>query len=441
MKKTEILIIGAGPAGLGAAYRLSELGHKNWKIYECNNYPGGQSASFQDMQGFTWDIGGHVIFSRYPYFSKMLSNILKNDYYEHERKSYIWVQKHLIDYPFQNNVHQLPPKLFAECLNGMLDAGMKNQKPKNFEDWLNIKFGAGINRLFMKPFNRKMWKIPLKRMDWKWTGQSIAQPDVKMLIKQYAGENSCKTISGFNNSFIFPAKGGTGALWQKTASKIKNKLFLNKKAVAINIKKKQVIFQDNHAESYEKLVSTMPLDSFASIADPLPVNVRKAVKNLKHTSGLIIGLGIKGRIPLEFSWVYFASDKIPFFRASCYSSYSPFNTPSKNYFSVLTETALAKGETTDVNCLVKRTVKGLLDSRLLMPCHGRNIVSCFIRREEHFYPIPTAGRDESLDIIQGFLEKNGIYSRGRFGTWKYELSSMDQSFMLGKNAIDEIMLC
>ena len=63
-----IVIIGAGPTGLGAAYRLQELGHKNWKIYEKQGYVGGLAASFVDSQGFTWDVGGHVMFSHYKYF-------------------------------------------------------------------------------------------------------------------------------------------------------------------------------------------------------------------------------------------------------------------------------------------------------------------------------------------------------------------------------------
>jgi len=59
----KIVIIGAGPTGLGAAFRLHELGYRNWEIYERNHYIGGLSASFKDNKGFTWDIGGHVLFS------------------------------------------------------------------------------------------------------------------------------------------------------------------------------------------------------------------------------------------------------------------------------------------------------------------------------------------------------------------------------------------
>jgi len=66
MKK--IVIVGAGPCGLGAAYALHEQGHDDWHVYEANDYPGGLSASFVDRQGFTWDIGGHVLFTKNKFY-------------------------------------------------------------------------------------------------------------------------------------------------------------------------------------------------------------------------------------------------------------------------------------------------------------------------------------------------------------------------------------
>ena len=105
----KILIIGAGPTGLGAAFRLQELGHRNWQIFERNNYVGGLSASFKDEKGFTWDVGGHVLFSHYEYFDRLLDNILGRDYLEHKRQAYIRVMNRWVPYPFQNNILSRKP--------------------------------------------------------------------------------------------------------------------------------------------------------------------------------------------------------------------------------------------------------------------------------------------------------------------------------------------
>lgn len=110
MDNLKIVILGAGPCGLGAAYRLNELGYKDWQIYEKNNYVGGLAASFKDDKGFTWDIGGHVIFSHYEYFNRLLAKLLGRDYIEHQRKAYIRIMNRWVPYPFQNNIRYLPKK-------------------------------------------------------------------------------------------------------------------------------------------------------------------------------------------------------------------------------------------------------------------------------------------------------------------------------------------
>ncbi len=88
MKKSEhykVVIIGAGPTGLGTAYRLKELGEHDFKIYERNSYAGGLATSFKDEKGFWWDIGGHVQFSHYEYFDNLMAKLLPDQWLEHQR--------------------------------------------------------------------------------------------------------------------------------------------------------------------------------------------------------------------------------------------------------------------------------------------------------------------------------------------------------------------
>jgi len=97
---SRILIIGGGPTGLGAAYRLRERGYSNWVLYEKTDHLGGLAASFRDERGFTWDVGGHVMFSHYPYYDAVVARLLGNDYLEHERESWIRILDRWVPYPF-----------------------------------------------------------------------------------------------------------------------------------------------------------------------------------------------------------------------------------------------------------------------------------------------------------------------------------------------------
>ena len=88
MSEERIVIIGAGPTGLGAAWRLNELGHANWLLLEQGTEAGGLSASVVDDKGFTWDLGGHVQFSHYDYFDRLMDDLLGPDgWLSHERES------------------------------------------------------------------------------------------------------------------------------------------------------------------------------------------------------------------------------------------------------------------------------------------------------------------------------------------------------------------
>src|SRR5688500_16811349 len=85
MTEPKIVIIGAGPTGLGAAYRLKELGYKNFQLYDRHPYIGGLASSFTDSAGFTWDIGGHVMFSHYKYYDQCFDDLMGKDYQENMR--------------------------------------------------------------------------------------------------------------------------------------------------------------------------------------------------------------------------------------------------------------------------------------------------------------------------------------------------------------------
>lgn len=92
MRPPRIIIIGAGPAGLGAGWRLAELGVNDFAIYDKNPYVGGLATSFVDSAGFTWDIGGHVLHSHYSYFDRMFEAVMHGEYFTHERESWVCIR-------------------------------------------------------------------------------------------------------------------------------------------------------------------------------------------------------------------------------------------------------------------------------------------------------------------------------------------------------------
>jgi len=122
MSVIEYLIIGSGPTGLGAATRLMEKGLV-WPLIEAAPHFGGLAASFTDEQGFTWDLGGHVQFSHYDTFDRYVDLALgKDGWLLHQQESWVWARRSWVPYPFQNNLHRLPPEDRWACVAGLLKA-------------------------------------------------------------------------------------------------------------------------------------------------------------------------------------------------------------------------------------------------------------------------------------------------------------------------------
>ena len=155
-----IVIIGAGPTGLGARYRLDELGHEDWVILEASDRVGGLATSFTDDDGFTWDTGGHVMFSHYPYYDKLVDRLMGDQYSTLNREAWVWMENRFIPYPFQNNVGGLSPETALECLTGAVQAATNaavpnatctERRPANFAEWIQATMGPGIAKHFMVP--------------------------------------------------------------------------------------------------------------------------------------------------------------------------------------------------------------------------------------------------------------------------------------------------
>jgi len=438
----KIVILGAGPTGLGAAYELCKLGYKNWQIYERNSYVGGLSASFQDKKGFTWDIGGHVIFSGNRRFNRLIDTLLGDEIQTFSRESWIWLRDSFVKYPFQNNFHLHPDKgLVLECVVGLLGQINKENSYKNFEEWIYSFFGKGIAKYFMIPYNRKVWAFPLRMMDYNWISERVSIIDINRILKNII----CQVDDsdwGPNSTFRYPIFGGICGLFNKFLPYTNGHLQLSKEVTKILPDRKEIIFGNGERVSYDVLISTIPLNELLKkiIMKNKPGEIGRSAAKLLWNSGYMVGIGIKKPCPSKKNWMYFPQDDSPFYRVTYLSNYSPNMIPKGNYFSFLAESSYSKYKAASRDTIVEETIQGLINSKLITEEDRSLIVSTYMIDAPYSFPVPSLGRDKILKEIQSFLMKNGIFSRGRFGGWKYEVGNMDHSVMQGIEVVDRILL-
>jgi protoporphyrinogen oxidase len=438
-----IVIIGAGPTGLGAGYRLREIGYQNFLILEARNKVGGLASSEKSANGFTYDIGGHVLFSHYPYFDKLFDKLLGDEYQELLRESWVWMCDRFLPYPFQNNIKYLPREVVLECLMGLIEAQKQPfdlSRFANFEEFILGVFGAGIAKYFMMPYNFKVWAHPPKMMNTEWLGERVSVVDIKRVLGNVVLDRD-DAGWGPNATFKYPLYGGTGGLFERMQPYVEDHLRLNARTAAVDTENREVVLEDGTREPYDYLLSTMPMDLLVkSMNGSTPELVREQACKLRHSGSYIVGVGIKQAAPSKKCWMYFPESNCPYYRLTYLSNYSPEVVPdASTHYSLLAE--ISRSEFKPVNCqtVVDDTIQGLVNTRMISARDRDDIVDTHVIDRDYTYPIPSLERDRALATIHPWLESVGVFSRGRFGAWRYEVGNMDHSVAQGVEWVNRIV--
>lgn len=299
-------------------------------------------------------------------------------------------------------------------------------------------------------------------MQCQWLGERVAAPDVKTVTKNVV-LNKVAGNWGPNATFRFPARDGTGGIWIAVADTLpaeKKKFGKSGEVTKIDAAKKTVTMADGTTIGYGTLVNTMAVDHLVEKMGNQELITLS--KGLFYSTTHVIGVGIRGERPERIGdkcWLYFPEDNCPFYRATIFSNYSPYNQPEKNaklptlylangekaasseaqdgpYWSIMLEVSQSELKPVDVDNLLKDCIQGLVNTDMLKP--EDEIVSTYHRAFDHGYPTPSLEREGVLTELLPKLQDMGIYSRGRFGSWRYEVGNQDHSFMLGVEAVDAI---
>jgi protoporphyrinogen oxidase len=440
MPDVDILVIGAGPAGLGAGVRLAEETGVEWLLCEALPKVGGLSRSIVDEAGYTWDLGGHVCFSHYDYVTRILKAATGPEgWYDHRREAWIRLADSWIPYPFQNNLHRLPADLRDRCLRGLLEAAAgESGEPRDFGEFIDARFGRGVAELFMRPYNEKVWAYPLDTLSYGWIGERVSVPDVHTVLENV--ERGTDDVEwGPNATFMFPKAGGTGAFWSGIARSLPaGRVRTGAEVVGLDARDKRAHFADGSVLSYRNLITTAPLDVTARLMRD--ERLTQLTSRLRHSSVTVIGLGTEAAAGERLGsrcWVYFPERGVPPYRVTNFSHYSPAHVPAGSGKASLLVEVSESPHRPLVDDLVPRVIAGLVETGLL--ADAAEVSHTWTHRVEHAYPTPTLDRDEVVEPALAYLEELDILSRGRFGAWRYEVGNMDHSFAQGHEAATRIL--
>ncbi|MFX0205809.1 MAG: FAD-dependent oxidoreductase [Candidatus Hodarchaeota archaeon] len=451
----EIIIIGAGLAGLSCGYELAKLGLQ-FKIYEKNENIGGLARTlwFETDHGqFGSDYGGHRFLTREKEIEEFFFKVVGPENIEtRQRSSHILLKGKYFDYPIKPF-----SALFKMPFIVTIKAGItywyafirywlaRRGTEDNFEDWVKHRFGSTLYNLFFRDYTRKAWGIDPKNISSIWAAERIKASSFFSIIKSslFKPDPESKVAMTLYKQFYYPST-GIQVLSNNMAEFIKQnnqEIFTNAELQEVVIDKesiKRLKFKNGtETEHSGKVVSSIPIPNLIeTMGTQIPDHIQKAAKRLKYRDLIVIGFMLNKPKAMDDSWIYFPEDQYIFVRASEPSKYgTSMSPPGKT--SLVVEITCSKGDS-KWEMPDKELIHLAKDQLISLGFFSKEeIITNFITRVTHAYPIFDLDYQKNISTVLTYLSQiKNLELIGRTGTFQY--LNMDLVMLHGLNCARRI---
>lgn len=442
MKK--IAIIGAGPAGLTAAYKLTSLGF-HVEIFEAGNIVGGMSKTIS-MWGQLVDLGPHRFFSNSSTINNFWLEIIENEYTKINRLTRIYYKNKFYHYPLRaiNALKNLGIFESILCVLSYLKVKLKkNTNIKSFEDWVISKFGYRLFNIFFKSYSEKLWGIPCYDIDSDFASQRIKKLSLTEAIMSIFLKTNKKKHKTLADEFMYPIF-GTGYLYEKMSKKIINQggivnLSTPISDIKINAndsKQIQIELRNGKIKLFDHIISSMPLTSFIKAIDA-PIEIQNISKKLKFRNTILVYLRLNTDTTFPDQWIYIHSKELKTGRITNFNNWSAeINKGKKDTIICLEYWCYSDDEMWmwENEKLINLAKKEIIKTKLV---NEKFIEDGNVVRIPKCYPVYTIGYKKNLEPIRKYLSQfDNISVIGRYGAFKY--NNQDHSILMGLMAAKNI---
>ena len=453
MNRESPVIIGAGPAGLTAAYELGKRGLTS-TVLEAGDQVGGISKTLS-YRGYRFDIGGHRFFSKVPLINELWHEILGEEFLLRPRISRIYYNRHFFDYPLKpmNALAGLGPlESFLIGLSYIKAKFFPIHDEKTFEQWVSNRFGYRLYNIFFRTYTEKVWGIPCAEISADWAAQRIKNLSLKQAVRNalFGAKHGIdgSTPTSLIEQFHYP-RFGPGMMWERCRSLIESQgshTVQGVKVERIRHRHGRVDCVSGRSASGEELevdgrhfVSTMPLRDLVHALDPLPPDqVLKAAQGLRYRDYLTVVLVVDRESVFPDNWLYVHSPEVKLGRIQNYKNWSPYMVPDPSRTSLGLEYFLwDKDEewSWPQERLIELGVRECAQIGLIDP---REVKDGTVVRMEKAYPVYDQTYQESVATIRQYLETfSNLQTIGRNGLHRY--NNQDHSMLTGVYAARNIL--
>ncbi len=445
MGKRMGVIIGAGPAGLTAAWELVKNG-LDVTVFEKYSLVGG-IARTEEHKGYRFDIGGHRFFTMVPEVEALWHEWLQEDFVVRPRKSRILYRGIFFDYPLRlyNALSGLGLWESMRIVASYIRAQMFPYKQEqSFEEWVVNRFGRRLYEIFFKTYTEKVWGIKCTEISAEWAAQRIKGLTLAAAIKNALFPPRGDVIKTLIKEFYYPVR-GPGMMWEKVAELIEDKggrVDLGTEAVRIIWEKNMVIAVEVDGPDGIQYVegtdffSTMALNDLIDRFDPAPpLDVVKAAGGLRYRDFITVVLIVDIADVFDDNWVYIHSPDVKIGRIQNFKNWSSEMVPGNDTTSLGLEYFCNEGDGL-WNMSDRELVElGTVEIQKIGLAYKKNVVDGVVMRQQKAYPVYDAHYGPLLDTIKEWLTGlTNFHTIGRNGLHKY--NNQDHSMLTAIMAVD-----
>jgi len=418
-----VVVLGGGLTGISAAVHL----RRPFVLLERESRLGGHART-DVSRGFHFDKTGHWLHLRDPAIKALIGELLPGKMIEVARKARVFSHGVLTRFPFQANLHGLPPEVVSECLLGFLAAAREPSPsaPRNFEEFCLQKFGAGISKHFMVPYNTKLWGVHPREITAEWCSRFVPIPKLDDVVKGAVGDVPPEL--GYNVHFLYPEEGGIETMTKALVGRIDRglgqvhtgvdpeRIDLNKKTLQLN----------GETLTFDAMIASIPMPELCRRLVDLPPEIEAAASKLRCTPVRYLNVATKSPPPADFHWIYVPEEKYPFYRVGIYSNAVPKMAPA-GHGSLYVELS-DRGPLPSLDALMPDVASALAASKAI--ASADDILFAELKELEYAYVVFDDNYYDAVGTITRYLESHRVYPRGRYGSWIY--NSMEDSILAGR---------
>jgi protoporphyrinogen oxidase len=431
---TEIAILGAGMAGFGAAYQLYNEGITS-VMYEKRSHYGGHTSSSRFENGFTFDEGPHISFTKVERMQKLLAESVNQEYEVIQARVNNYWQGYWIKHPAQCNLYGLPADLVVDILQDFIGAQNNNDhgEIKNYADWLVASFGKTFAETYPMEYGLKYHTTTADNMSIDWLGPRLYRPDLEEVLRGAVSPETPEVH--YISHFRYPTYGGFVSYLNMFVSQAD--LRVNHELIKLDPQTKELHFSNGKVVPYDHVISSIPLPELIPMIVGTPADVLEAARKLACSTCVVVNVGLNREDISEAHWSYFYDRDIFFTRLNFPHMLSPNNVPAGTG-SIQAEVYFSK----------KYRPLDRTSDECIEPVIA-DLRRCGLIREDdeilfkHAMLIPYANiifdldRAGALATVHGYLDDLGIAYCGRYGEWGYIWT--DESFMSGEKAAQKVL--